>query len=199
MIVWPELDTVAIILAGGNPGDLGPMIRKAIRSEQPLPANPEAYRRLTARVAKAAQGPPASPVAPLPALAAKISGAVYGFPVNPSRLDSLALEFRSPADARVTVKYQGDSLTFPIGLDGRYSLAPCGPFGLLGGAMGRWSSPNEFLLDLNFIANINHYTLRLRFEGDRLEMTADEASGLVRDGHITGTRRAASNPSAASR
>ena len=97
------------------------------------------------------------------------------------------------------MKYQGDSLTFPIGLDGRYRLAPCGPFHLLGGAMGRWTSANEFLLDLNFVANINHYTLRLRFEGDRLEMTADETSGLVRDGHITGTRRAASNPSAASR
>lgn len=199
VIVWPELDTVAIILAGGNPGDLGPMIRKAIRSEQSLPANPEAYRRLTARVTKAAQGPEPSPVAPLPALAARISGAVYGFPVNSSRLDSLALEFRGPADARVTVKYQGDNLTFPLGLDGRYRLGPCGPFGLLGGAMGRWTSPNEFLLDLNFIANINHYTLRLRFEGDRLDMTADEASGLIRDGHITGTRLAASKAPASSR
>ncbi len=199
VIVWPELDTVAIILAGGNPGDLGPMIRKAIKSERPLPANPEAYRHLTAQVARVAQAPQPSPVPPLPALAAKISGAVYEFPVNPSRLDSLALEFRGPADARVTVKYQGENLTFPVGMDGRYSLGPNGPFHLLAGAMGRWVSPNEFLLDLNFIANINHYTLRLRFAGDHVAMTADETSGLVRDGHITGTRRAASNPSAASR
>ena len=78
-------------------------------------------------------------------------------------------------------------------MDGRYSLAPCGPFGLLGGAMGRWLSPSEFMLDLNFIANINHYSLRLRFDGDRVEMNADETSGLVRDGHIAGTRRATSN------
>ena len=59
--------------------------------------------------------------------------------------------------------------------------------------MGRWLSPDEFMLDLNFVANINHYYLRLRFAGDRLEMTADEASGLIRDGHITGIRRSAPN------
>jgi len=58
---------------------------------------------------------------------------------------------------------------------------------------GPWANgpPNEFLLDLNFIANIHHYTLRRRFEGDHLEMTAGQASGLIRDGRIIGTRRAA--------
>jgi len=193
VIVWPELDTVAIVLAGGNPVPLAPLIRKAIHPDGPLPANPEAYRHLTARVASVAKAPLAVPVPAPPPLAAKISGAVWDFPVNPSRLDSLALEFRAPADARVTVKYQGESFTFPVGMDGRYSLAPCGPFGLLGGAMGRWLSPSEFMLDLNFIANINHYSLRLRFDGDRVEMNADETSGLVRDGHIAGTRRATSN------
>jgi hypothetical protein len=30
---------------------------------------------------------------------------------------------------------------------------------------------------------------RLRFEKDHLEMTADEASGLIRDGRIIGARR----------
>jgi hypothetical protein len=87
------------------------------------------------------------------------------------------------------VKYQGENLTFPVGLDGRYRRGSYGPFHLLAGAMGKWTSPNEFLLDLNLIANINHYTLRLRFERDHLEMTADEASGLIRDGRVTGTRR----------
>jgi hypothetical protein len=53
----------------------------------------------------------------------------------------------------------------------------------------RRTAPSEFLLDLNFIANINHYTLRLRFEGDPLAMAAGEASGLIRDGRIIGTCR----------
>jgi hypothetical protein len=125
----------------------------------------------------------------MPALAAGISGAVYDFPVNASRLDFLSLEFRAPGEAHVMVKYQGENLNIPVGMDGRYRRGPYGPFHLLAGAIGKWTSPNEFLLDLNLIANINHYTLRLRFEKDRLEMTADEASGLIRDGRIIGTRR----------
>jgi hypothetical protein len=124
----------------------------------------------------------------VPALAAGISGVVYDFPVNASRLDALSLEFRAPGEARVLVKYQGEDLTFPVGLDGRYRRGPYGPFYLLAGAMGKWNSPNEFLLDLNLIANINHYTLRPRFEGDHLEMAADEASGLIRGGRVTGAR-----------
>lgn len=190
LIVWPDLDTIVVILAGGNPGRLAGAIRQAIQSDQPLAPNPEAYRRMTARAAQAAQEPAPQPAPEVPAQAAGISGVVYDFPVNNSRLDALSLEFRAPGEVRLMVKYQGETLTLPVGLDGRYRRGPYGPFHLLAGAMGKWTSPNEFLLDLNFIANINHYTLRLRFEGDHLEMTADEASGLVRDGRVTGTRRA---------
>ena len=146
---------------------------------------------MLARAAQAALEPQPEPAPEMPALAAGISGVVYDFPVNASRLGALSLEFRPSGETRVMVKYQGEDLTFPVGLDGRYRRGPYGPFHLLAGAMGKWTSPNEFLLDLNFIANINHYTLRLRFEGDHLEMTANEASGLIRDGRITGTRRPA--------
>jgi hypothetical protein len=144
---------------------------------------------MQARAVQASQQPQPESAPEMPALAARISGVVYDFPVNASRLDSLTLEFPAPGEARVMVKYQGENLTIPVGLDGRYRLGPYGPFHLLAGAMGKWTSPNEFLLDLNLIANINHYTLGLRFEGDQLEMTADEASGLIRNGHVTGTRQ----------
>jgi len=46
---------------------------------------------------------------------------------------------------------------------------------------------SRFRLDVNFIANINHYTLALRFTPERtLEMTAHEASGLIRNGRLVG-------------
>jgi CubicO group peptidase (beta-lactamase class C family) len=189
LIVWPDLDTVVVILAGGNPGRMAGAIRQAIQSDRPLAPNPEAYGRMLARAAQAAQEPQPQPASEMPVMAAGISGVIYDFPVNASRLDALSLEFRAPGEARVMVKYQGENLTFPVGLDGRYRRGPYGPFHLLAGAMGKWVSANEFLLDLNLIANINHYTLRLRFEGDHLEMTAGETSGLIRDGRVTGTRR----------
>jgi hypothetical protein len=55
------------------------------------------------------------------------------------------------------------------------------------GATGRWTSERDFLLDVNFIANINHYTLAIHFTPEQsIEVTANEASGLIRNGHLVG-------------
>lgn len=189
LIVWPELDTIVVITAGGNPGQIAPLIRQAVKSEA-LAANAGAYRQLQAKVLEAAKVPEAVAMSPLPAMASKISGVRFDFPINSSRLDSLALTFGS--EARLNVKYLGADLSFPLGLDGRYKLGPHGPLHLLGGAKGQWTSENEFLLDLNLIANINHYLLKLRFDGNKVEVDANEASGLIRNGRITG--RAAAHP-----
>jgi CubicO group peptidase (beta-lactamase class C family) len=188
LIVWPELDTIVVITAGGNGGQIAGMIRKAVKSE-PLAANPEGDRQLAAKVAGAAKTPAAEPVAPLPPIAKIISGKVYEFPVNSSRIDSLALTFGESGDAKVAIKYLGEDLGFPVGLDGRYRLGPNGPFRLLAGARGKWTSDTDFLLDLNFIANINHYTLAIKFEGEGIQVTANEASGLIRNGKLAGVRR----------
>ena len=186
LAVWPDLDMVVVITGGGNTGQMLGVVRQAVKSGQALPTEAEADRQLQAKVAEAAKAPPAVPVSAPPEMAASISGKRYAFPVNPSRLDSLSLTFRDKSEARLDVKYLGEDLSFPVGLDGVYRVGPNGPLHLLAGAMGKWTAENEFLLDLNFIANINHYTLRIRFEGDRIEVTADEASGLIRNGHITG-------------
>jgi CubicO group peptidase (beta-lactamase class C family) len=186
LVVWPDLDMVVVITGGGNTGQMAAAVRQSVKSAEPLPAQPEAYRGLQAKVAEAAKAPAAAAVPELPAMAASISGKRYTFPLNSSRLDSLSLTFRDQNEARLDVKYLGEDLTFPVGLDGVYRLGPNGPLHLLAGAQGKWTSENEFLLDLNFIANINHYTLKIHFESDRIEVTADEASGLIRNGHITG-------------
>ena len=184
LIVWPELDMVVVITAGGNAGQIAPLIRQAVKAESALPENAASVRELGAKTADAAKAPAAHALVPLPSLAAKISGARYEFPINPSRIDSLSVVFGK--EPRVNVKYLGEDLSFPLGLDGVYRLGPYGPLHLLAGARGEWTSESEFLLDLNFVANINHYTLKLRFDGDRVEVDANEASGLIRNGHITG-------------
>jgi CubicO group peptidase (beta-lactamase class C family) len=186
LVVWPDLDMVVVITGGGNTGQMAGVVRQAVKSEQALPGQPEAYRGLQSKVAEAGKAPAAVAVSEPPAIAASISGKRYTFPLNPSRLDSLSLTFRDKSEARLDVKYLGEALSFPVGLDGVYRLGPNGPLHLLAGAMGRWTAENEFLLDLNLIANINHYTLRIRFAGEGIEVAADEASGLIRNGHITG-------------
>ncbi len=189
LIVWPDLDMVVVGMGGGNTGDVVQSVRQAVKSDTALPADPGAVRRLQAEIAAVAHAPSPAPTASLPALAQSVSGAIYEFPVNPSRLDSLSLTFQSATEASVTIKYYGEPFTFPVGLDGVYRVSASGPMGLPGGAQGKWISDREFLLDLNFVANINHYALAIVFQGDHIEVTADEASGLIRRGHLTGTRK----------
>ena len=142
------------------------------------------------RLSRPPDRPRRAPAPALPATAAAISGRVYQFPINPSRIDSLALTFAKDGTATVELAYYGDPLRIPIGLDGVYRIGPHGPFGLPAGATGTWRSETEFLLDVNFIANINHYTLAIKFLPDRtIEVTADEASGLIRNGKLVGTPR----------
>jgi hypothetical protein len=47
----------------------------------------------------------------------------------------------------------------------------------------------EDTFDVNFVANISHYTLDIRFDRDQIEVTANEASGLIRNGRLMGKRR----------
>ena len=188
LIVWPDLDMVVVSMAGGNAGQMARLVRQAVKSDAALPENPGAYAHLQQRAEEARKAPPAGPIAPLPPMAGTVSGVVYEFPVNPSRLDSLALTFPKNGEGRVDVKYYGQPLSFPIGMDGVYRLVPNGPFHLPAGATGKWIGDSEFLLDLNFVANINHYTLDIRFAGDRIEVAASEASGLIRNGRLTGQR-----------
>ncbi len=109
--------------------------------------------------------------------------------MNSSRLDSLSLTFAKNGESRVDLAYYGQPLSFPLALDGVYRLGPNGPFHMPAGATGKWITDDEFLLDVNFVANINHYTLDIRFQGDQIEVTANEASGLIRNGRLTGKRR----------
>ncbi len=187
LIVWPDLDMVVVSMAGGNNGQIAQLVRQAVKSDAPLPENPPADARLNQRVEDARKPPaPTPPSAPSP-MEATISGAVYKFPVNASRLDSLSLTFAKNGKARVDLEYYGQPLSFPIGLDGVYPLGPNGPFHLPAGAVGKWVGDKEFLLDVNFVANINHYTLDIHFGQDQIEVTANEASGVIRNGQLIGT------------
>ena len=188
LIVWPDLDMIVVSMAGGNAGQLTPLIRQAVKSDQALPANADGEAQLQNESVAASKAPAAVPVAAMPATAAAISGNVYTFPVNSSRLDSLSLAFNKE-NALVNIRYYGEPLRFPIGLDGVYRIGTYGPLGLPAGARGKWTSENDFLLDLNFIANINHYTLAIHFTPDHtIEAVVDEASGLMRNGHLIGTQ-----------
>jgi hypothetical protein len=90
--------------------------------------------------------------------------------------------------AKVKLKYLGTDLSIPAGLDGVYRLGPHGPLKLLAGATGKWTSDTDFAVELNFISNINRYTATVHFDGDNVQMTIAESSGLIRNGHLVGKK-----------
>lgn len=187
--VWPEKDMIVIITGGGYPAnEVRPAIAKSIQADHALAANAAAVQELKAKITEAARVPAAVPVADLPAMAHTISGAVYQFPRNASRIDELSLVFSGKREAQLKLKYLGKDLTIPVGLDGVYRLGPYGPLKLPAGATGKWTSDSDFALDLNFISNINHYTAALHFEAGAVHVTINESSGLIRDGHLVGKK-----------
>jgi len=190
--IWPDKDMIVVITGGGYPPSaVGPVVASAITSDAALPENDEGDRLLRAKVAEAQKAPKTQRVSAAPDTATRISGVFYNLPRNPSRLDGISLVFGKPRslEAQVKIRYLGRDLTLPVGLDGVYRLGPNGPLHLLAGARGQWTSDSEFLLDLNFISNINHYALAMHFAGDSVEIAMNESSGLIRDGHVTGKRQ----------
>ena len=184
--VWRDKDMVVIVTGAGYPlNEVMTPIVKSIRSDVALAANNAGDGELKARVAAVAQAPAATAPSELPAMAKSISGKTYGLPRNASRLDSLRLDFSSNREASLTVKYLGTDLRIPVGLDGVYRLGPYGPLSLLAGATGKWTTETDFLLDLNLIANINHYTVLVHFSDKQADLTISESSGLIRNAHVT--------------
>lgn len=188
--VWPEKDMIVIVTGGGYPAsEVGPAIAKSIIADKPLPANADAARDLREKVAAAAKAPAPTATPDLPATAKTISGNYYEFPRNNSRLDGLSLTFNGKQEAQLKLKYLGTDLAMPVGLDGVYRLGPYGPLKLLAGATGKWTSDTDFLMDLNFISNINRYTVAIHFEEGQIQATINESSGLIRNGKVTGKKQ----------
>ncbi|MEP6536567.1 MAG: serine hydrolase [Bryobacteraceae bacterium] len=179
IIVLPEKDAVIVMTGGGYDGSkITPLIFQSIKSDKPLPKNPDAYRQLQSKAKEGAQPPKPGPTGIV-----GVNFLYHGYKLepNPLRLEKILLW---PAEVNLTLL--GTDLTVPVGLDGVYRTSPNGLLQLPLGAMGVWTTEKDFVLDLNFIANINHYTFAMKFDADRVEIVANEASGLAKNLKITG-------------
>jgi CubicO group peptidase (beta-lactamase class C family) len=196
--VLPDEDLVVVFNAGGvDTDEVAPFVFRAIRSAAPLPDNAIASVRLRKALAAAREPPERRPPSPLPALARSISGQRYVIDPNLLGLRAITLVFDERGAARVTLEMGEDEWSVPVGLDGRYGFASTGPSGLPIGAMGRWSSEREFALDVDTVANINRFIIRIEFGGEQIQVTVDEATGEVKGLRLIGRlARAGSRPGA---
>ncbi|NTU62776.1 MAG: hypothetical protein HGB05_05080, partial [Chloroflexi bacterium] len=175
--VYPSYNAIVVTTASGFDYDqLNPLLTAAfIDPDKPLPANPANVAKLDTVLTALAQAPHPWPVGPLPDMAQAISGKTYVFEPNPLDVATLRLESNDTTEATLHMKLEGADVVWPIGLDGKYRMAPSGQ-----GLRGYWADPETFVFEL-FEGGVS--TFRLHFEDDRLEMRSPER-GLKLEGQI---------------
>jgi hypothetical protein len=165
-------------------------------SDGPRPANTEAAKVLQERVAELAHPAPA-PIAPLPAMAAAISGQIYDLTERPIDLyfafygeDFFADThegFRDPGsynvkavslafpgrEARLTLAFDdGYQAELAVGLDGVYRVTETrlGPLA----ARGAWYGEDEFRLQLAAVGNSHLFRFAFLFGDAPIQIVAQE-------------------------
>ncbi len=156
-IIYSKQKNVIVVFTGSGfePGDIGEILAPALRSDQPLPENPEGYKLLKSKIEAAAKVPEPNPVPKLQDMAQKISGKTYQFEPNPLGLISFSLSLGNVAEAKLTLIEDDNYEENPIGLDDVYRFSNNSRFGLQEALKGAWISDHEFRLIYNEFAD-NH-------------------------------------------
>lgn len=101
-------------------------ILPAVRSENPLPANPEAAGRLAALI-ETVSHPHPQPVSTLPVVAAQVLSKTYVFDTNERGVQSFSLVFTEGTDeAHLFWQVNGRTMDLLVGLDDVFRLTKLG-------------------------------------------------------------------------
>jgi len=93
----------------------------------------------------------------------------------------MRLDFKNRSEAVVTLQFDKAKWVVPVGLDGMRRFAPVGPYGLPVATVGGWLSDSEFLLDVDTIANVNHFLFNVRVDGRSTHLLMNEITGEIKD------------------
>jgi hypothetical protein len=125
-------------------------------------------------VTRSRNSPPPA-VGALPAMAGEVSGRIYRFGPNPSRIASPRIDFDRPDEAGFAMTFHDGQPPRQgrVGLDGVLRMFP-GEDGMTAGMRGSWTSAQDFVAEYDGIAAIDAIDLALHFEGDRVVVTAKD-------------------------
>jgi CubicO group peptidase (beta-lactamase class C family) len=126
--MYPSFNAIVVTTAGGYSYDqIESLLVVAFASpDEPLPANPANVARLDMVLTALAQPAEPWPSTPLPDSAAAIAGLTYVFEPNPLYVASLRLACNETSEAWLYMRLEGVDVVWPIGLDGKYRIAPSG-------------------------------------------------------------------------
>ena len=177
--VWPEKDLVVVMLGGGyEPGNAGSLLLRALVGDTALAPNADGEERLRNAIALVATPPALLPVSRSP-LEATVSGHTYKVEPNSLGLQRFSITFNENRDAIARLELRDQTLLLPVSLNGQYRIADQAIDGIHPGARGAWQTPTRFVLELDLIGKIDHYTLGMTFADDMLSIELRERTGLM--------------------
>ncbi|HXJ79500.1 MAG TPA: hypothetical protein VMS64_12575 [Candidatus Methylomirabilis sp.] len=159
---------------------LVPLLGGALKSTQPLPADPAGADRLARSLKKMTKPSELMPATPVPQIASLVSGKHNALPANVLQLSSVALRFSSIKSTMV-IERQGQTFELSIGFDGVARVSQ-GPIGIPVELSGEWTAPDSSLrLEYEETAGANHFELHLTFsnDGSTAEVEVTDLSRLV--------------------
>ena len=175
IMVLPDLDVVAAMTARDfcSFRRMAESISGAVKSETPLPANPDSARVLADAVSDVSTDRPTE-AAPAPEIASSISGKTYRFSENALdvRFFTLSLKEDPRYDVEIDTHNPANPvirMRGPIGLDGLYRKSELTSFGLRA-VKGAWVSGDTFAVDVQYVGAGEQQKFSLSFSGDNKVM-----------------------------
>jgi CubicO group peptidase (beta-lactamase class C family) len=193
ILVLPRLDIVAAMTGFLRDDEfysasrLIDDIASAVRSDQPLPADPIATSLLATALRDAAT-PKASAVGGTPELAKAISGKTYQLSENSLHIKTFVLNFfDSDASWEITTetgKSEQPTQRFAglMGLDGVFRKSPPAFYGI-NAARGRWLNEHTFALERRILGHSETQNWVLTFEGDKVTVDFNNTDGFSQELH----------------
>jgi CubicO group peptidase (beta-lactamase class C family) len=185
--VLPDENMIVVFTGGGFDTDqLAPFIFRAIRSNTAIPESAASHKRLEEALLRSSTAISEVPNTRTPRLAARMSGVPITLSPNPLNVRSMQFDFKNRNEAAVVLQFDDAKWIVPVGLDGKRRFAPAGRHGQSVATVGRWVSDSEFVLDLDTVANVNHFVFNIRFDRDRVHIRLNEITGEIKDLAVEG-------------
>jgi CubicO group peptidase (beta-lactamase class C family) len=177
-----DKDAVIAFTGGGdNTDEFAPFLLRSLESDGKLAKNPRANKQLQSLVRLAKQAPPPRSASQLPTKTYNISEKTLIFERNPLRLEAMTFHFAHGKDPRITLRLADETYDAPIGTDNRPALSLSGPFGLPFATQCKWDANGHLVLDLDTVANINHYTIEMDLNVASPSAKINEVTGELKD------------------
>ena len=149
----------------------------AIESDERLAANEAALVELAALAGPPEYSREATAVPALPAIAMDVSGVTYTMESNPFNTNNISFVFdpeKDYAEFSYTARESWE-IDCKVGLDGVRRFADGNPSGVA--AVGEWTSPNTFFVEVEILGYSTFDTWEFTFEGDAITVTEFSITG----------------------